>query len=228
MRGLKLSILLLVMNPAGRIFYRCVDWNTISKPLRQNRIVASFTDAWIETKRGTTTREIGKSHLLQMRGLKPSPGGVAKKLLVASFTDAWIETVYSACVLVSWTCRIFYRCVDWNLLPTPTPLSNLCRIFYRCVDWNVISHVVSTALRRRIFYRCVDWNLQTLELLPISLSRIFYRCVDWNSIFCLCFSKLDRRIFYRCVDWNYYWRYSPPLYWSHLLQMRGLKHVQTR
>ncbi len=33
--------------------------------------VASFTDAWIETKRGTTTREIGN---------------------VASFTDAWIET----------------------------------------------------------------------------------------------------------------------------------------
>ena len=74
--------------------------------------VASFTDAWIETKRGTTTREIGKSHLLQMRGLKrarafsekggilshllqmrglkPSPGGIAKKLLR----------------------RIFYRCVD--------------------------------------------------------------------------------------------------------------------
>ncbi len=34
------------------------------------RQVASFTDAWIETKRGTTTRDIGKSHLLQMRGLK--------------------------------------------------------------------------------------------------------------------------------------------------------------
>ena len=28
-----------------------------------------------------------------MRGLKPSPGGVAKNLLVASFTDAWIETL---------------------------------------------------------------------------------------------------------------------------------------
>ena len=37
---------------------------------RQNQ-VASFTDAWIETNRGTTTREIGN---------------------VASFTDAWIET----------------------------------------------------------------------------------------------------------------------------------------
>ena len=34
------------------------------------------------------------SHLLQMRGLKPSPGNIAKKVLVASFTDAWIETSY--------------------------------------------------------------------------------------------------------------------------------------
>ena len=35
-------------NPS-RIFYRCVDWNTICQPFRQQRIVASFTDAWIET-----------------------------------------------------------------------------------------------------------------------------------------------------------------------------------
>ena len=34
------------------------------------------------------------SHLLQMRGLKPSPGNIAKKAFVASFTDAWIETCY--------------------------------------------------------------------------------------------------------------------------------------
>ena len=43
--------------------------------------------AFISTNRAKKT-----SHLLQMRGLKPSPGGIAKKLLVASFTDAWIET----------------------------------------------------------------------------------------------------------------------------------------
>ena len=48
MRGLKLSMMLVILL----------------------LLVASFTDAWIETKRGTTTREIGKSHLLQMRGLK--------------------------------------------------------------------------------------------------------------------------------------------------------------
>ena len=54
-------------------------------------IVASFTDAWIET-------EIYK--LLVMEGG------------VASFTDAWIETiskVLSRAIAIS---RIFYRCVD--------------------------------------------------------------------------------------------------------------------
>ena len=33
------------------------------------------------------------SHLLQMRGLKPSKDRLAKNFIqVASFTDAWIET----------------------------------------------------------------------------------------------------------------------------------------
>ena len=54
--------------------------------------VASFTDAWIETRTRRANSSHSKSHLLQMRGLKPSPGGIAKNLLVASFTDAWIET----------------------------------------------------------------------------------------------------------------------------------------
>ena len=41
------------------------------REIKEREFVASFTDAWIETKRGTTTRDIGS---------------------VASFTDAWIET----------------------------------------------------------------------------------------------------------------------------------------
>ena len=59
------------MGILSRIFYRCVDWNRIAWQALPDKVVASFTDAWIETKRGTTTREIGN---------------------VASFTDAWIET----------------------------------------------------------------------------------------------------------------------------------------
>ena len=53
-------------------------------------MVASFTDAWIETEQ--------KSKLIS-------------EINVASFTDAWIET-YSELV-EAWTLgRIFYRCVD--------------------------------------------------------------------------------------------------------------------
>ena len=80
-------------------------------------IVASFTDAWIETFIASITsrsrlshllqmrglkrlcrlsRERGKkSHLLQMRGLKPILTIVWHyRQKVASFTDAWIETAY--------------------------------------------------------------------------------------------------------------------------------------
>ena len=55
-------------------------------------IVASFTDAWIETLFGTIERIGETSHLLQMRGLKLSEPVDAKSAPVASFTDAWIET----------------------------------------------------------------------------------------------------------------------------------------
>ena len=97
-----------------RIFYRCVDWNSPFFTLKGVTKVASFTDAWIETTLWKQERCLKcrifyrcvdwnpslkrsiintfKSHLLQMRGLKPSPGGIVKKLLR----------------------RIFYRCVDWN------------------------------------------------------------------------------------------------------------------
>ena len=99
----------------GRIFYRCVDWNTHEerkdlakkgshllqmRGLKQFTVknesdstVASFTDAWIETP--TTVNTTGKvtSHLLQMRGLK-------------HVCRLWQGCVHG---------RIFYRCVDWNL-----------------------------------------------------------------------------------------------------------------
>ena len=54
-------------------------------------LVASFTDAWIETVLNTEWRQKGR---------------------VASFTDAWIETASRvSCLRPQW-CRIFYRCVD--------------------------------------------------------------------------------------------------------------------
>ena len=72
MRGLKLMKERLRKLLLCRIFYRCVDWNSFYK--RNYR-------SWI------------KSHLLQMRGLKPRIRGfVMRDQDVASFTDAWIET----------------------------------------------------------------------------------------------------------------------------------------
>ena len=55
------------------------------------RKVASFTDAWIETR----TRRANSSHSR-----------------VASFTDAWIETIFMIWKIQKPLCRIFYRCVD--------------------------------------------------------------------------------------------------------------------
>ena len=98
-------------------------------------VVASFTDAWIETgprcnhgraevshllqMRGLKLTDLmqleqrEESHLLQMRGLKLIFGRQNPySALVASFTDAWIET-YKIINLKDWGLgRIFYRCVD--------------------------------------------------------------------------------------------------------------------
>ena len=76
--------------------------------------VASFTDAWIETRMNRQTvllfpshllqmrglkrkscdsiTPCAESHLLQMRGLKLHNGSCRISHSVASFTDAWIET----------------------------------------------------------------------------------------------------------------------------------------
>ena len=55
-------------------------------------MVASFTDAWIETKEWQKEMLPKGSHLLQMRGLKLNVTDLIKYTCVASFTDAWIET----------------------------------------------------------------------------------------------------------------------------------------
>ena len=95
MRGLKPGACRMCLNAYSRIFYRCVDWNLHSGNGTLLYWVASFTDAWIETD----------SNLSPL--FYPS---------VASFTDAWIETPQPQGHIECTKCRIFYRCVDWNLL----------------------------------------------------------------------------------------------------------------
>ncbi len=58
--------------------------------LHNEAIVASFTDAWIETITATCKITVNPSHLLQMRGLKQK--GSRERLQSYG--------------------RIFYRCVD--------------------------------------------------------------------------------------------------------------------
>ena len=57
--------------------------------------VESFTDAWIETFTVNNRRAYPKSHLLQMRGLKPLFKGAFERVFnVASFTGTTIYNIF--------------------------------------------------------------------------------------------------------------------------------------
>ena len=116
MRGLKHFRLDREHHRHSRIFYRCVDWNLFWYGREFAFIVASFTDAWIETINDFRNVNAYQSHLLQMRGLK---------LLQAS-------------IKFNTHSRIFYRCVDWNRRTIKRTEHYKSRIFYRCVDWNIV------------------------------------------------------------------------------------------
>ena len=126
---------------------------------RSRYVVASFTDAWIETVIRKSLKAV---------------------LMVASFTDAWIET---------WSCKCYLSIIEvasftdaWiETLQTWVVLLPFCRIFYRCVDWNLLRIL-------RIYLRSKSHLLQMRGLKLNGkktynrwISRIFYRCVDWNS-----------------------------------------------
>ena len=123
----------------------------------KNHPVASFTDAWIETPDTIRLYAPGKSHLLQMRGLKLT----------------FIRTNRAK------KSRIFYRCVDWNILVWIGNIIGISRIFYRCVDWNVKQMLKLISPKSHLLQmRGLKLRNATRRRKPIS--RIFYRCVDWN------------------------------------------------
>ena len=137
MRGLKQRI---IDTPRYReLVASFTDASIETKPVifaMSELIVASFTDAWIETHYPEVDREAGKrwSHLLQMRGLKHTLKSFTITLEVASFTDAWIETYNNPSAVMS---RLVASFTDaWietadNTEEYQPPFS---RIFYRCVD----------------------------------------------------------------------------------------------
>ena len=189
--------------PKGRIFYRCVDWNYAVFNIRHSSDVASFTDAWIETR--VIIVNVGSlkplSHLLQMRGLKQG-AAYAKTLaesrifyrcvdwnlgivsrnkvhIVASFTDAWIETTGS---------KVWWRSAYVASFTDAWIETWSCKCYLSIIEvasftdaWieTVMSRLKDAGLSR-IFYRCVDWNNCLRDRINYNISRIFYRCVDWN------------------------------------------------
>ena len=217
------SVIDYICLPAGRIFYRCVDWNTGTpeaapggnvasftdawietfnpyKPYA-NADVASFTDAWIETLSPNAHANCTTSHLLQMRGLKPIFARMVHGQSMSHLLQMRGLKLNGKKTYNRWISRIFYRCVDWNLRLKYLKLGLVRRIFYRCVDWNRVEIFKKKYGDSRIFYRCVDWNksLNSCQLLKVS------HLLQMRGL------KLDGELQY----------YTDEL--SHLLQMRGLK-----
>ena len=76
-------------------------------------IVASFTDAWIETADGCTIKSSPSVASFTDAWIETTLISIKfPALVVASFTDAWIETRHDISDRSSYTSRIFYRCVD--------------------------------------------------------------------------------------------------------------------
>ena len=183
MRGLKPIQAVARRTHLSRIFYRCVDWNHKAQKRILVHLVASFTDAWIETADNTEEYQ---------------------PPFVASFTDAWIETVF--------VCHVWKRTdqvasftdawIETCNADTPTYIG-FGRIFYRCVDWNfevsALIFFVSVASFTDAWIE--TFQTERPDLTPKShllqmrglkqtrttspaliFSRIFYRCVDWNRL----------------------------------------------
>ena len=93
MRGLKLSMRLVIRLLLCRIFYRCVDWN------------------WSCCNLNTAA---SRSHLLQMRGLKQERETVCLFKRESHLLQMRGLKLLLPLVPLLYLSRIFYRCVDWN------------------------------------------------------------------------------------------------------------------
>ena len=164
-------------------------------------MVASFTDAWIETR-------------IYIRS--------KSKAFVASFTDAWIETFVLRRLPYMTASRIFYRCVDWNAFAlVPAVMYGVASFTDAWIEtfnpeFDHIGYQVASFTDAWI-----ETGLTRIELL--GGSRIFYRCVDWNLIWQ---QGLQAR---KVASFTDAWIETKPDIFialseeSHLLQMRGLK-----
>ena len=119
-------------------------------------LVASFTDAWIETLRYLACGEYGSSHLLQMRGLKLNREGYrTRRQEVASFTDAWIETLNNLSLKYGNNVASFTDAwIETGLALLKAGIGESHLLQMRGLKPR--SQLYHPAKFGRIFYRCVD------------------------------------------------------------------------
>ena len=114
MRGLKLSFLLYapITHMSHLLQMRGLKQKNGSRR-PAGRLVASFTDAWIETCGGDLWSPFFVSHLLQMRGLKPSGESQESRGRESHLLQMrGLKQVIPALDEIVTVSRIFYRCVD--------------------------------------------------------------------------------------------------------------------
>ena len=113
MRGLKPTILTFINSKS---LSHLLQMRGLKQPLDcylgNQKVVASFTDAWIETSEVLTEHQKHLSHLLQMRGLKLNRSNVIRYttkshlLQMRGLKQGVVTNINIK------TSRIFYRCVD--------------------------------------------------------------------------------------------------------------------
>ena len=143
--------------------------------------------------------------------------------------------------------RIFYRCVDWNII-APSCLILVLSHLLQMRGLKLLLYLNSFQGDSRIFYRCVDWNFRSGKNFCVRNVASFTDAWIETRKIKGCWN-FQSRIFYRCVDWNFYCqseRYVIGVasftdawietkhdnertvgFESHLLQMRGLKQKRT-
>ena len=132
----------------------------INLVIRPRLLVASFTDAWIETKARIMKARKRESHLLQMRGLKHFLNNLCNSFTVSHLLQM--------------------RGLKHALyLPAIQPF---CRIFYRCVDWNKVLPMRKRSRKQSHLLQMRGLKLDFLGIEEDRYRRIFYRCVDWNRL----------------------------------------------
>ena len=80
--------------------------------LKRHQLVASFTDAWIETVEGDIVLDTFMSHLLQMRGLKHIAHKYNYHCHMSHLLQMRGLKQQNAIMNIPDHSRIFYRCVD--------------------------------------------------------------------------------------------------------------------